>query len=242
MRLLFFLLLLANLAFFAWTYFMSSASGEAQLLQQQVRPDAIRLLAPEEVAQAASKQAAAQAAAKQLALVAAKRAAEAVKVSACVELGAFNLGDVPSVEQALSTFAFGPRLAQRRVDEIANFWVFIPPQRNRAAANRKVGELKRLGVDEFFIVQDDPEYRFAISLGVFKSEDAAKARLDQLRAKKVRTARVGKRETQVQRVFFTVRDVPEPIVGKLNDLRQGFPGTELRDCQPEEKRATPAPA
>ena len=242
MRLLFLLLVLANLAFFGWSRFLAPVTADTQLLQQQLRPEAIHLLTPEEVAQSAAKQAAVQAAAKQLALAAAKRAAEAVKISSCVELGAFNVGDVPSVEQALATFSFGSRLGQRRVEETASFWVFIPPQRNRQSANLKVGQLKRMGVDEFFIVQDDPEYRFAISLGVFKSEDAAKARLKELRAKGVRTARVGTRETQVQKVFFTVRDVPEPVVGKLNELRQGFPGTELKDCQPEQKRAMPAPA
>jgi len=241
MRTLVLLLVLANAVFFAWSRFLAPATGEAQLMQQQLRPEAIRLLTPEEVAQTAAKQAAAQAAAKQLALAAAKRA-EVIKVSSCVELGAFNLGDVPSVEQALATFSFGPRLGQRRVEETASFWVFIPPQGSRQAANRKVGQLKKMGVEEFFVVQDDPEYRFAISLGVFKSQDAAKSRLAELRTKGVRTARVGSRETQVQKVFFTVRDVPEPVVGKLNDLRQGYPGTELRDCQPEEKRAAPAPA
>jgi hypothetical protein len=242
MRIFFLLLVLANVAFFGWTYFLAPASGDAQLMQQQLKPEAIRLLTPEEVAQAAAKQAAAQAAAKQLALAAAKRTPETIKVSACVELGAFNLGDVPSVEQALATFSFGPRLAQRRVEETASYWVFIPSQRTRQGANRKVAQLKKLGVEEFFVVQDDPEYRFAISLGVFKSEDAAKARLQQLRTQGVRTARIGSRQTQVQKIFFTVRDVPEPVLGKLNDLRQGFPGTELKDCLPEEKRPTPAPA
>jgi hypothetical protein len=82
--------------------------------------------------------------------------------------------------------------------------------------------------------------RFAISLGVFKSEEAARSRLQELRAKGVRTARVGARETQVPKVFFTVRDVPEPVVGKLNELRQAFPGAELKECPPQDKRAAPA--
>jgi hypothetical protein len=240
MRILFLLLVVANIAFFCWSYFLAPATQDSQIVQQQLRPEAIRLLTPEEVAQVAAKQAAAQAAAKQLALAAAKRP-EPVKVASCVELGAFNVGDVPAVEQSLATFAFGTRLGQRRIEETASFWVFIPPQGSRPAANRKVAQLKKMGVEEFFVVQDDPEYRFAISLGVFKSEEAAKSRLADLRAKGVRTARVGSRETQVQKVFFTVRDVPEPVIGKLNDLRQGYPGTELRDCQPEEKRAAPAP-
>jgi sporulation related protein len=235
MRTVFFVLLLANLAFFAWTWLAQAASGESQLLQQQLRPDAIRLLTPEQVAKAAKP-----APPKPVPQVAAAKPPEPVKVSACVELGAFNPADVAKAQQALEPFAFGPRLSQRRVDEIAGFWVYLPPQGNRQGASRKLAELKKLGVEEFFVVQDDPEFRYAISLGVFKSRDAARSRLAELRAKGVRSARVGERETRVPKIVFTVRDVPEPVVVKLGELRQAFPGTELKECQPEEKRAGPA--
>ncbi|MGB7541789.1 MAG: SPOR domain-containing protein [Burkholderiales bacterium] len=222
MRTFFLLLLLLNLGFFAWGQFGPNyVSGEAQLIDQQLNPKAIRLLTAEQVAALSAERA--------------ERAerAKAPKLTPCLELGAFNPGDLPRVEQALGALALGPKLSQRRVDEIANFWVYMPPQTNRQTATRKAAELKKLGVEEFFVVQDDPKFRFAISLGVFKSEEAAKAQLEQLRAKGVRTARVGARETQVPKVYFTVRDVSEALAAKLNDLRQGFPGSDLKGCQPE---------
>jgi hypothetical protein len=58
-----------------------------------------------------------------------------------------------------------------------------------------------------------------------------------LRKKGVRTARVGPRETSVQKVYFSVREVPDALVAKLNELRQSFAGTELKDCPAGEKRA-----
>jgi hypothetical protein len=245
MRILFFVLVLGNAAFFAWTWFAQASSSESQLLEQQLRPESIRLLTPEQVAKAAKQVPAAPA--KQPAQTAAvkppeteTKPAEAVKVTACMELGGFNAAEAGKVEQALGPLALGPRLSQRRVDDVAGFWVFLPPQANRQGANRKVAELKKLGVGEFFVVQDDPELRYAISLGVFKSRDAARSRLAELRAKGVRTARIGARETQVPKVFFTVREVPEPVAAKLNEVRQAFPGAELKECAPAEKRAAPA--
>jgi hypothetical protein len=247
-RTVFFLLLAANLGFLAWTYFGADrASTEAQLMEQQLNPQAIRLLGAE-----------------QLAVLAAERTKQAterakppppppppappppppsppsppkVTVAACLELGGFNPGDVPRVRQVLEPLALGPRLSQRRAQEIASYWVFMPPQGSRQAANRKSAELKKLGVEDFFIVQEDPKLQFAISLGIFKTEEAAQVRLAELRKKGVRTARVGPRETQVQKVYFTVREVPEALASRLNELRQGFPGSELKDCPPEEKRA-----
>jgi SPOR domain len=227
MKAVFLLLLLLNLSFFAWTQMGPiHASGEAQLIDQQLNPKAIQLLTAEQVVALSAERAAR-----------AERA-KAPKLTPCLELGAFNPGDLPRVEQVLGLLALGPKLSQRRVDEVANFWVYIPPQANRQAATRKAAELKKLGIEEFFVLQDDSKFRFAISLGVFKSEEAAKAQREQLRAKGVRSARVGARETQVPKVYFTVRDVSEALAAKLNDLRQGFPGSDLKECRPEEEKKT----
>ena len=223
MRIAFFLLLLANLAFFAWTYLGAGrASDEPQLIEQQLNPHEIRLLSSEEVSKLAAERA--------------KQAAERPKtppkppVAACLELGGFSPSDVAQVQKALEPLGLGARLAQRRADEIASYWVFIPPLRSRQSANLKAVELRKLGVDDFFVVQEDPKLRYAISLGVFKTEDAANSRLAELQKKGVRTARVGSRETSVQKVYFSIREVPDALVAKLNDLRQGFAGTELREC------------
>ena len=229
MRIAFFLLLLANLAFFAWIYFGAGrAAEEPQLMQQQLNPQEIRLLSADQVAKLAAERA------KQVDRPKAPPKAPPV---ACLELGAFSPVDVPRVQQALEPLALGSRLSQRRAQEIASYWVFIPPLRNRQAANQKAAELKKLGVEDFFVVLEDPKARFAISLGVFKTEEAARSRLAELRTKGVRTARVGPKETSVQKVYFAIREVPDALVAKLNDLRQGFAGTELRDCPAEEKRA-----
>jgi hypothetical protein len=40
----------------------------------------------------------------------------------------------------------------------------------------------------------------------------------------------------VQKVYFAVREVPDALASRLNDLRQSFAGSELKDCPPEEKR------
>jgi hypothetical protein len=229
-RIVFFLLLLANLGFFAWAYLGAGrAAEEPQLMEQQLNPQEIRLLSADQIAKVAAERA------KQTAER--PKAPPKASVVACLELGAFNVSDVPRVQKALEPLALGARLSLRRAEEIASYWVFIPPLRNRQAANLKATELRKLGVEDFFIVQEDQKARFAVSLGVFKTEEAARSRLAELRAKGVRTARVGPKETSVQKIYFAIREVPEALVTRLNDLRQSFAGTELRDCAPEERRA-----
>ena len=173
MKTVFLLLVLANLGFFAWSYFgFGSASSETQLMEQQLNPQAIRLLSAEQVVAMAAERP------KQAASDRARPPGQSgTTVADCLELGAFNLADAARVEQALEPLSLGARLSQRRADENANYWVFMPPQGNRQGAIRKSAELKKLGVEDFFILQEDTKFRFAISLGVFKTEEAAKARL-----------------------------------------------------------------
>lgn len=82
----------------------------------------------------------------------------------------------------------------------ASWWVRLPPQGSRDQAERKVRELKALGVTDYFIVQDAGPNQFAISLGLFKSEAAAHQQLAQLRSRGVRTAGVAPRLAVTQAV------------------------------------------
>ena len=148
----------------------------------------------------------------------------------CVEWGSFTLADAPRAEKALEPLALGARLAQRRTEEAAGFWVFIAPQGSRPAALKKAAELKALAIEDYFVVQEDGPYRWALSLGVFRTEDAAQARLAALRAQGVRSAQVGPRETMVPKVWLQVKGVDGALHARLKDAARGIEGSELREC------------
>lgn len=76
--------------------------------------------------------------------------------------------------------------------ENRGWWVSIPPQANKAAADKKASELKALGITEYFIIQEGAQ-RYAISLGVFSSEKGARDHLARLQDKGVRSARASQR-------------------------------------------------
>lgn len=220
MRTVCFILALANAAFFAyvWVGGGAEANGDAQIVGQQLNPEKIRLLASEQASLLTRKP-------------------EAPKpASVCLEWGAFAGADAARAAQALEPLGLGAKLTQRKQEELAGYWVYIGPLASRQSATLKAAELKSLGVDDYFVVPDDPKWRNAISLGVFKTEDAAKARLDALRAKGVKSAASGARDTQFGRTYFQVRDANAAITAALNELKQDFAGTEVRECAPDEKK------
>ena len=83
------------------------------------------------------------------------------------------------------------------------------PQGSKANADKKAAELKRLGIDEFFIISEDGPNKFAISLGVFKNEEGAKNYLEILAKQGVKTACAAERETRVAKTIFTLRGVDD---------------------------------
>jgi len=233
MRVVFLLLVAANLALYAWFQYYSPAESAAdpEPARRQINPEKIRLLEGKDLTGVVTP--AAKPAAKPAAPVPGGTAAAgtAAAGSACVEWGGFAVAEAPKAEQALAPLALGARLSQRRSEETAGWWVYIPPQGNRPAAIKKTAELKALGIDDYFVLQDEGKMRWAVSLGVFSSEEAAKSRLEALKAKGVRSALMGERETQVAKIWFQLRGADAALQARFRDASTGFQGTEVHDCQ-----------
>lgn len=220
MRTFFLVLVLANLAFFAWSRYLApaDASADPAPLGRQIEPEKLRILAPGDQPAAAPKPAA--------------RAATVAAAPglSCLEWGSFTLVDAPKAQKALEPLGLGARLGQRRTEETAGWWVYIPPQGSRQAALKKAAELKSLGIEEYFVVADEGPFRWGVSLGVFRNEEAALARLATLRKQGVRSAEIGARETLVPKIWLQVQGVDAPLEAQLKDLARQVDGSELRAC------------
>ena len=214
MRTLVLLLVLANAVFFAWARYVAppEAAADPVPLGRQIEPQKLKVIAPADLPPVAA------------------RPAPAPVVLKCIEWGSFTLADASQAQAALEPLQLGERLAQRRTEESAGWWVFIPPQGSRPAAQKKAAELKALAVDDYFVVQDEGPYRWALSLGVFRSEEAAQARLTALRAQGVRSAQVGSRETTISKVWLQVKAVDAGLYARLKEVARGVEGSELREC------------
>lgn len=215
MRALFLLLLLANLAFFAWSHYwvQPNPGTDPRPLGRQIDPQKLPIVAPPAQTKPAS------------------RAAGPTQASgACVEWGSFTPVGVTAAKKLLQPLALGDLLSERKVEETANWWVFIPPQGSEQGAQHKGSELAALGIDDFHIVQGEGPYRWAIALGAYRSESAAQASLKALQAKGVKTAQVGPRVTDVPKVWLRIRDVGAGLRERLQDFAKSIEGSELRGC------------
>lgn len=232
MRALFFFLVLVNLAFLAWNlgYLGDTSTGgrESARLTAQIEPDKIRILSAAEARR--------QGGAITTTTPTATTTTSGASAATCLEWGSFPAQEVERVQTVLAALKPPPKFSLRRIDETAGWWVYLPPQANKPAADKKLAELKQLGIAEFFVINDDGPNKFAISLGVFKTEEAARNHLDSLAKKGVRTARTAERETRVAKTVIVFREVDEATRGRLNEARKDFAGVELRECAADDRR------
>ena len=156
-------------------------------------------------------------------------ASEGTKPSAliCLEWGDFSNSDLVRATAALSALQLADKISQRQIERDIGYWVYIPPLKNKAAVNRKIAELKALGVREYFVVQISGHWLNAISLGIFKTPDAAQNFLQALHTKGVRTARVGERASKLKATIFILNRIDAGMEIKLKTMQKDFAGSEL---------------
>jgi len=229
MRVLVLFLILLNVGFYAWARYMQPVQTgiDARPMKREITPDRLRIVSPAPRAAPAEPSAMASAAPG----AAAQSPAQRPRPIACLEWGSFTVADAPAAAKVVGSLGLGGQTSERRTEETANWWVYISPQSDgRAGALRKTRELRALGVEDYFIVQEEGPHRWAVSLGVFRTEAAARAHLAALQAKKVRSAEVGPRETRVPKVWLQMREIDPAKKEQLETVVSRIPGTELRAC------------
>jgi SPOR domain len=208
MRLAFLLLVFANIAFFGYASHLSAGRGEAQLQLLQISPERVKLV--KDVAPPPPKPA-----------PEARVAAPAP--AACLAWGPLDAEARPRAEAALAPLALGDRLTVR--ESTPSYWVHVPPLKSKAEAEKRAGELKARGVTEYYIVPDEGPAKFAISLGLFKSEQGASDFLAQLREKGVRSAVVAMRGGESA---ILIRDPGDAAAARVVEIAKDFPGSGLK--------------
>ena len=221
MRAIFLLLVLANLVFLAYAQATRDGRTDKELLQLQVAPERIKLLnaegkLPPEKARPAPRKG--------------KPAPKVTTITpaACLEWGIFAGPGVAKAEAALAQLELPAAQIERAVTDASGYWVHMPPQKTRAEADRKAKELRTLGVTEFVVLTDPGEWRYAISLGIFRTDEAAQGFLAELRKQGVRSAVVARRENFLKQVVFYVREPSPATAARLTLTQAEFPGSELK--------------
>ncbi len=216
LRLVVVLLLLANGAFYAWSQGLLLPLGlgpaqqsEPQRLEQQIRPEALRIASAEE--------------ARRL-----EAAAVPARPAECLVAGPIEDTTAEPLRQALQSWPAGSWTLEP-VSEPARWIVYMGKYPAVENVTRKKAELRQLGVS--FETLSNPALELGLSLGGFATEAAAAQHLERLAERGVRTARVVQERPEVRGLRLLLPVMDDTLRGRLEELRPGLGGRPLRPCR-----------
>jgi hypothetical protein len=244
LRFVFWSLLFLNAIVFAYAKGLlgtnTASEEERARIKPQLEAARLTLLTNEQAEAAKPASAAAAEASAPAAAEAAPAAAQApapaaapAKALACIDVGTFSSGEARRFESRLASLDLGERQSRQAVQaqDVTSYLVNIPPQPSKDAADRKAAELRELGVTNFFIMQGESPLKWAISLGVFKTESGAQTLLAQLNKQGVHSARITPRGPQATRYTYRFRDLEEPARARIVTVADAVSAAEVKSCR-----------
>lgn len=227
------ILLFANLlALSLWKGWLGGElhHGEPERLSNQLNPGGIRLVGEESRLPVRRVPVAPPPAAVIESKVEEAPAQEVVPPQACVIFSGLSADQARELSARIAKAGSGFKMSEGRSEAPSSWWVHIPSQGSKDAADKKAAELRKLGITDLFIMQEAGPAQFAISLGLYKSEAAASRQLEALKEKGVRSAQLLARGGGVSRL--EVRGPSDSLSTVVSDLSERLRGVNRLECTP----------
>ena len=151
--------------------------------------------------------------------------------TSCYEWGIFSSIRVAAAQTAASKLMLKPTSKEQTAQDVQVaklFWIYIPPVKSVQAAQAKALQLKALGIQDLFVVQE-PKWRNAISFGVFEDEKLAIKLMDELKAKGVSDIVKTLRDQGKGHFSLLFKHLEEPQVTEIKQLKSDFPEADLKE-------------
>jgi hypothetical protein len=217
LRLIVLLLLLANGGFFAWSQGLllpwglgPTQQAEPQRVAQQIRPETVRVLRPEELKRVETT------------------IAQGPRQAECLQTSALDESQIAMLRAALDSWPTGS-WSMDPVVEPARWIVYMGKYGGVEQVARKRAELRQLGVS--FEAPTNPDLEPGLSLGSFPTAAAADTQLAALAERGVRTARVLQERPEQRGQRLQLAAVDDTLRPRLDELKTLLSTRPLRPCR-----------
>jgi hypothetical protein len=163
MKWLVWLLLLLNIGLAAY-FNMDKWLPQSKALpssHQEINPQQIKLLSQQEIEALPKKEPVVPP------KVTVESPPEVIPEIACYEWGSFSREQMAKARTVAAKLKLKTKIKEKNSQDTVRYWVYIPKFQSADEAHAKVEELKAMGIEDVFVVQE-PQWQNAISLGVFK--------------------------------------------------------------------------
>ncbi|MGB4117125.1 MAG: SPOR domain-containing protein [Polaromonas sp.] len=222
LRLIVLALILANAGYFAYSQGLLAAYGyapatqaEPQRLTQQIKPEALRILNPQEASQLENATPPVQAAVNATA-------------TECLQVGIFNEEQTMVLRDKLVSSLPPNSWVIESALVPARWLVYMGKYNSDEAVVKKKSELRGLGVS--FEALNNPSLEPGLSLGNFKTQPEAEAELARIAKKGVKTAKVMQERAEQRGQRLKLPAVDAALRGQLDVIKPQLAGKAFAMC------------
>ena len=219
MKRFFWFLIVINLGLLAYFNIGYIMPGEPEIKLAEINPDKIKLLSQGEIDGLPKKQ-------TELPLMSTPSLEPETKAT-CFEWGTFSDSNLASAQKILTKMSLPTTAKQQEAEGPQRYWVYRPPLKTAADAQKKAAQLKALGVEDLFVVQEE-KWKNAISFGIFEDEQLAIKLMQELQAKGVKNIEKTVRSNGKGHHTLVLGKLDEKDMAELNKLKPNFPAAELK--------------
>ena len=158
------------------------------------------------------------------------RKPEAPRAELCAQFSGLSAEQLRNLTAVVRAREPSARIEDSVIASGRDWWVHVPPAGTRVEAERLVAEMRLAGVKDLFVVREAGPNQNAISLGVFKTEEAARRLQSELMGRGVKGIRIAPRGGTVHRV--ELRASVDAMPGLLSALSRLDPAWRSQRCTP----------
>ena len=148
----------------------------------------------------------------------------AVSQAFCIEWRGLNQDEFVLAREQFKTLVGQRVMSFIEMPVNTRHWVIFPPLPSAESATAKLAELAAAGVQDAFIVKDEP-WRNAISLGLYANNESAQRRVSEVEANGVLGTRIEVQPKQGTDYYFVVRSEDPDALKSLGEIRQAYPNS-----------------
>lgn len=211
-------LALINLGLYAYFNIGLLLPGKPEIKLPEINAEKIKLLSQAEI----------DALPKKAAPAVATAAVEPQPVAMCFEWGIFSDAGLIKAQKSLAKLAIQANAKEEKSNQPKRYWVYKPPLKTAAEAQKRAAEFKELGVNDLFVVQEE-KWKNAISFGIFEDEQLADNLIRELREKGIKNIEKTLRSNGKGQHSLALNNITENDVAELKKLKPDFPAAELKE-------------
>ena len=155
------------------------------------------------------------------------------ETSGCLEIGEFDTETAKRFEGKVKSAMPDVSLEKSYAQNPSSYMVYLSAAKSKKEAEKRIAELQKKGISNYYLITNGSQFKYAISLGIFKHEDTAKNLVGQLRGLGFEDSDIHVRTTPAESAYYRISNPDSKQLEQLDIILTEFQQASKKACPVE---------